>query len=86
MRVCILGDGLSSLALAKVLTNQNIFVDVISFQKKIIPLNKSRTLGISKSNIPAADIIIPKISVSLLIVKLINKLAVFFKSIYESIK
>tara|TARA_B100001769_G_scaffold271239_1_gene263707 strand:+ start:643 stop:1722 length:1080 start_codon:yes stop_codon:yes gene_type:complete len=51
MRVCILGDGLSSLALAKVLTNQNIFVDVISLQKKIIPLNKSRTLGISKSNI-----------------------------------
>ena len=48
MRVCILGDGLSSLALAKVLTNQNIFVDVISLQKKIIPLNKSRTLGIRK--------------------------------------
>ena len=33
MRVCILGAGLSSLALAKALVNQNIFVDLFT-QKK----------------------------------------------------
>jgi 2-octaprenyl-6-methoxyphenol hydroxylase len=50
MRVCILGDGLSSLTLAKALVNQKIYVDFI-VQKKDIKLNKSRTLGISKSNV-----------------------------------
>ena len=49
MRVCILGVGLSSLTLAKALVNQNIYVDLYS-QKKINLLNKSRTIGISKSN------------------------------------
>ncbi len=48
MKVCILGDGLSSLTLAGALVNQNIQVDVgIKNKHKI---NKSRTIGISKSN------------------------------------
>ena len=50
MRVCILGAGLSSLTLAKALVNQNIYVDLYS-QKKIKLPHKSRTIGISKSNI-----------------------------------
>ena len=45
MRVCILGNGLSSLTLAKALVNQNIHVDLYA-QKKINSLNKSRTIGI----------------------------------------
>ena len=49
MRVCILGTGLSSLTLAKALVNQKIYVDV-KVKKKII-INKTRTIGISKSNI-----------------------------------
>ena len=48
MKVCILGDGLSSLTLAGALVNQNIKVDLgIKNKHKI---NKSRTIGISKSN------------------------------------
>ena len=50
MRVCIIGDGLSSITLAKALTNENIYVDIFS-QKKKNSLNKSRTIGISKSNV-----------------------------------
>ena len=50
MRICILGSSLSSLTLAKALVNRKIFVDVI-VSKKAILLNKSRTIGISKSNL-----------------------------------
>ncbi len=50
MRVCILGAGLSSLTLAKALVNQNIYVDLFS-QKKINLPDKTRTIGISRSNI-----------------------------------
>ena len=50
MKVCILGNGLSSLSLAKALTNLGVYVDVFS-DKKIKNQNKTRTLGISKSNI-----------------------------------
>ena len=50
MRVCILGDGLSSLTLAKALVNQNINVDIIA-PKNRSKFNQSRSLGISKSNI-----------------------------------
>ena len=50
MRVCILGGGLSSLTLAKSLVNQKIYVDTF-FSKKLKSLNKTRTLGISKSNL-----------------------------------
>ncbi len=49
MRVCIFGSGLSALTLAKALVNEKIYVDLCysNTNKKI---NKSRTLGISKSN------------------------------------
>ncbi len=50
MRVCILGDGLSSLALAKALINENIKVDLL-FTKKTKKISKNRTLAISKSNV-----------------------------------
>ena len=50
MKVCIIGDGLVSLTLAKVLVNKGIFVDIYAFKKKS-QYDKSRTLGISKSNI-----------------------------------
>ena len=49
MRVCIIGSGLSALTLAKALVNQNIFVDITSANKNN-KINKSRTIGISKSN------------------------------------
>ena len=50
MRVCILGVGLSSYTLAKALVNQNIYVDIFPQKKKFLQ-DKSRTLGISKSNV-----------------------------------
>ena len=50
MKVCIIGDGLTSLVLAKAMINRDIFVDVIH-SKKHQKLNQTRTLGISKSNI-----------------------------------
>ena len=49
MTVCILGNGLSSLTLAKALVNHNIYVDLLT-KKKNLKLHHSRTLGISKSN------------------------------------
>ena len=33
MRVCILGDGLTSLTLAKALVNQNIYVEIFTNKK-----------------------------------------------------
>ena len=50
MRVCILGSGLSSLTLAKSLVNQKIYVDVL-YSKKTYSVNKTRTIGISKTNV-----------------------------------
>ena len=50
MRVCILGSGLSSLTLAKSLVNQKIYVDVL-YSKKTFSVNKTRTIGLSKSNV-----------------------------------
>ena len=49
MRVCILGNGLSSLSLAKALVNQNIYVDLITKNKLKSP-DLSRTIGITKTN------------------------------------
>ncbi len=49
MKVFILGSGLTALALAKALVNQNIFVDLVSSNKNH-KINHSRTIGISKSN------------------------------------
>ncbi len=50
MKVSILGNGLTSLALAKLLVNKGIKVDIFS-QQRIKEINKTQTLGISKSNI-----------------------------------
>ena len=50
MKVCIQGSNLSALTLAKALINQNIFVDIL-VSKKTSSINKSRTLGISRSNV-----------------------------------
>ena len=50
MKVCIIGDGIVSLTLAKALTNEGIYVDVYS-NKNLKIINKSRTLGISKANV-----------------------------------
>ena len=50
MTICILGNNLTALTLAKALTNQNIYVDIL-FSKKNLDISKTRTIGISKSNI-----------------------------------
>ena len=50
MKVCIIGSGLISLTLAKILVNQGIYVDLFSKNKKI-KKDKTRTLSISKSNV-----------------------------------
>ena len=49
MKVGILGDGLTSLALAKSLTNLDINIDIFESQRNQI-YDKSRTLAISKDN------------------------------------
>ena len=50
MKVCIIGNGLVSLTLAEVLGKKELLVDILVDKKKII-IDKTRTLGISKSNI-----------------------------------
>jgi 2-octaprenyl-6-methoxyphenol hydroxylase len=50
MKVCIIGDGLVSLTLANVLILKDLSVD-IQFNSKNKRYNKTRTLGISKSNV-----------------------------------
>ena len=50
MKVCIIGNGLVGLTLANVLIQKKIAVDILS-NKKIVNYDKSRTIGISKSNI-----------------------------------
>ena len=50
MTVCILGNSLTALTLAKVLVNYEIDVDVI-FNKKNYVISDSRTIGISKNNV-----------------------------------
>ena len=50
MKICIIGDGLVSLSLANVLIKKELSVDILS-NKKDIKYDKTRTLGISKSNI-----------------------------------
>ena len=49
MKICILGDGLTSLVLAKVLIKKNINVDILT-EDKSINYSKSRTFGITKKN------------------------------------
>ena len=50
MTVCIIGNGLTTLTLAKALVNCKINVDVF-FNKKNYKVNRSRTIGITKKNI-----------------------------------
>ena len=50
MKICIIGNSLTSLTLAKALVNKEIFVDIF-YKNKNIDLDKTRTIGISKSNI-----------------------------------
>ena len=50
MKLCILGNGLTSLSLAKSLVNKGIFIDIF-LNKKFLKYNKSRTIGISKKNL-----------------------------------
>ena len=50
MKVCIIGNNLTSFVLAKALVNKDIFVDIFYKNKKVY-IDKSRTIGISKSNI-----------------------------------
>ncbi|MAJ65702.1 MAG: ubiquinone biosynthesis protein UbiB [Candidatus Pelagibacter sp.] len=50
MKVCILGNGLTALTLAKTLVNLKINVEVL-YTKENLYFSKTRTVGISKSNI-----------------------------------
>jgi len=50
MKVCILGNGLTSFALAKMLVNMDIYVDIF-LESKSLNYSKSRTIGISNSNL-----------------------------------
>ena len=50
MTVCILGNSLTALTLAKVLVNYEIEVDLI-YNKKNYKISDSRTIGISKNNV-----------------------------------
>jgi len=50
MNICIIGDGLTSLSLAKNLINKKINVHIYK-KKKINNLSSSRTIGISKNNL-----------------------------------
>ena len=50
MKVCIIGNNLTSLALAKALINKEIFVDIF-YKNKKINIDKTRTIGLSRSNI-----------------------------------
>tara|TARA_B100000900_G_scaffold65169_1_gene50394 strand:- start:523 stop:1596 length:1074 start_codon:yes stop_codon:yes gene_type:complete len=50
MKVCIIGNSLTSLTLAKTLVNLGIYVDIF-FDLKKKNQDKNRTIGISKSNV-----------------------------------
>ena len=62
MRICIIGNSLTSLTLAKALVNKEIFVDIFYKNK----------------NIPADNIRKPNISVNLLAIKRRVILTIFF--------
>ena len=49
-KVCIIGNNLTSLVLAKALINKEIFVDIF-YKNKKVNINKTRTIGLSRSNI-----------------------------------
>ena len=80
MKVCIIGDSLTSLALAKALVNREIFVDIF-YKKKIVNVDKSRTIGISKSNIVFFNKNIANISKILWQIK---KIKIFSENLYKN--
>jgi 2-octaprenyl-6-methoxyphenol hydroxylase len=49
MKICVLGDGLTSLVLAKILVNKKIHVDILC-EDNVINYSHSRTFGITKKN------------------------------------
>jgi len=61
MNVCIIGDGLTSLSLAKILLNRQINVHIY-YENKFKKLTPSRTIGISKNNLDFFEKEIHKIS------------------------
>tara|TARA_B100000787_G_scaffold54348_1_gene39485 strand:+ start:34 stop:1131 length:1098 start_codon:yes stop_codon:yes gene_type:complete len=61
MNICILGDGLTSLSLAKNLVNKKINVEIYH-KKKINTLSSSRTIGLTKNNLDFFEKKILKIS------------------------
>ena len=79
MRICIIGSGLTSLALAKALVNQNIYVDILRDKKNQI-IDKSRTIGITKSNVEYFNNNI--INIDKLIWKL-NKIEIFSEKLKQ---
>ena len=50
MKICVLGDGLTSFALAKILVKRNIAVDLLT-ENKSIKYSNSRTFGITKKKL-----------------------------------
>ena len=50
MKICIIGNGLASLVLARILAKKNIKIDIL-YNKKNINKNSSRTIGITNENL-----------------------------------
>ena len=50
MKVCVLGNNLTSLALTKALVKRQIFVDLY-YKRKKTHIDTTRTIGISKTNV-----------------------------------
>ena len=50
MKVSIIGNGLTSLSLAKTLINLGVSVDIF-YEKNVKKNNRIQTLGISKTNV-----------------------------------
>ena len=78
MNICIIGDGLTSLSLAKTLINKKINVHI--YHKKIMNnFSLSRTIGISKNNLDFFEkeiLVIPK-----KIIWKINNIEIFFEKL-----
>ncbi len=50
MKICIIGNGLASLVLARILAKKNIKIDIL-YNKKNTNKNSSRTIGITNENL-----------------------------------
>ena len=79
MTVCILGNGLTALTLAKALVNHKISVDAY-FNQKNYKISNSRTIGISKNNIDFFNKNI--ININKIIWKL-NKIEIFSENLKD---